>query len=563
MSMHERSWELQDTTRGSAHRDGAIWLPVETEVRADAQAGPDREDSAPLTGRMVSLAFIKDALRRGRRIWLAAAVLGLAIGAGYHVVVPLKYEATSTVFLVNPSGSGSTAMLTDVALLDAPVVAERAIALLGPQGRSVTSTALLGKDPGTVISMNLLSITVSGDSPQEAVLRVNAVAKAFLDYRAQQFEAQNAAEDAGDAAEISSLQREMTELTAEIATLNATHSSRGLAGLETQRASATTELSSLKGTVQQDNINTLSVTNGSRVITPGTPVATSRKKALALDGLTGLSAGLGAALLGILLFAVLSDRLRRREDVAAVLGAPVALSVGRVQRRILARPPLRMAAAPNHDLLVLVQYLRSCVLARSRRPTGSSEEGTLVVALDYVDVPAATLVALAKSLAREEKRVVLVDATRSRVLARALGPPERQAGRVDPRVTFVVASRPWEGEKGARWPHNNRDSHEEVSPLAAEHDAETLLVLATVEPDVGAWHLRRWGSEAIVIVTAGACSARRIAVATELLQAAGVAVVSAVLLNADATDESVGLPLANGHETHDVAQPRHGLVQST
>ncbi len=50
---------------------------------------------------------------------------------------------------------------------------------------------------------------------------------------------------------------------------------------------------------------------------------------IAMDGLTGLIGGLGLAVGIVIVGAIVSDRPRRRSEVAATLGVPVELSVGR------------------------------------------------------------------------------------------------------------------------------------------------------------------------------------------------------------------------------------------
>jgi hypothetical protein len=68
-----------------------------------------------------------------------------------------------------------------------------------------------------------------------------------------------------------------------------------------------------------------------------------------------------------------------------------------------------------------------------------------------------------------------------------------------------------------------------------------VIVVATVDPAVGAGELPRWANSAVVFVTAGKASAQRINGTAELLRAASVGVRSAVLLNADPNDDSIGL----------------------
>jgi capsular polysaccharide biosynthesis protein len=59
-------------------------------------------------------------------------------------------------------------------------------------------------------------------------------------------------------------------------------------------------------------------------------VPVSAKKTAIKDGLSGLIAGLGLGITIVIIGELLSDRVRARSDVAAALGAPVELSVGRL-----------------------------------------------------------------------------------------------------------------------------------------------------------------------------------------------------------------------------------------
>jgi capsular polysaccharide biosynthesis protein len=537
------TWE-PDVSPIRSEREVPPSLRPPAALGSSADQEPESDSLRLLTTRMVSLRFVRAALRRNRWAWLMLAVLGLVIGAGYHVAVPMKYSATATVYLSHPSGSNATAEVqNDLAMLETPSVGNRAIALLGAQGHGLTSSKLLGKAPGTVVSGNVLDITIWGSSSGQAVLRANAVARAFLAFRAQAFEAENQAVVAAADQQVAKLQAQITTLNAQISTSRS--SPAQLASLESQRAAATSDITSLQQSVQQDDLNTLSIVKGTRILSPGTPVATSKRKVFILDGLTGLVAGLAVGLLGVIVLAVASERLRSREDIAAVLGAPVGLSLEKVPRR--ARRPrslrsVRSAARPQ--LRVFSEFLRDHLDNGHRLST------ELVVAVDDVYFPAAALVGLAHELASEGKFVALADSTASRVLARSMGAveigPKRRGSEDGWPVTLVEPPKPWEAElDGGEQPGI------ELPPAT-----DVVLVLATVDPAVGAWHLRNWGSEAIVTVTAGASTARRIGVVAELLEEAGITVVSAVLLDADADDESVGLPLSTGASS----RGRLGLV---
>ncbi len=479
------------------------------------------------TGRLVSLRFLRSALRRLRWLWLGAAAIGLVAGLGYHLVVPLKYSATATLYLVQPTtGTGSAP--NDLAMLDTVAVSKRAIALLG--SRDLSPTDLLGKQPGTMTSDNVLVLTIAGPSPQEAVRRVDAVAKAFLTFRAQRYAAQDQAVLAAEHRQLKNLQHQASALSTQISQLPA-GTSTSLAPLENQLGIVTTEIVSLESSIEQTALGTLAVSKGSKVISPGTALPLSEKKVLGLDGLSGLAAGLGGGLLLAIVIAVLSDRPRTREDFASLLGAPVELSLGRVARR----PPARRsiwdrAANPDEELSALARYLGEHLSGSVETP------GELVVAIDEISVTAAALLVLANDLAASGRHPVVVDATESRQLAHALGMSGVGTWAIRPEtgpsLDILVPPLPWE-DGGVDHPSHAMEAFDGA-------DAATL-VLATVNPSLGAKHLRSWGTEVIVTVTAGKSSAQRVGAVGELLGAADMRVSSVVLLGTDPCDESAGL----------------------
>lgn len=476
------------------------------------------------TGRLVNLRFFRAALRRLRWVWLTAAALGLLVGVGYHLAVPLRYSATATLYLVQPTtGTGSAP--NDLAMLNTNEVSKRAVALLREPGLSPTS--LLGKQPGAMTSSNVLVLTISGPSPQEAVRRVDAVASAFLSFRAERYAAQNRAVLAAEHRQLTALRQQLAGLSSQVARLGSGTSVKATA-LQSQQAIDTTQIVSLESSIQQTALGTLAVARGSRVISPGTALPVSKKKVFGLDGLGGLLGGLGAGVFLVAVAAVLSDRPRTREDIAAVLGAPVDLSLRHVGRHSVKKRSLwTMAAHPSPELSVLAQHLEECL------PRGTHAGAELVVAIDDISVTATSLVLLAGELARSGRQPVLVDATDSRQLARAFGIDGAGTWRLNPATGFplevLVPPQPWESAGDALGQR-----------LESVERADVVLVLATVDPALGAQHLRRWASTAIVTLHAGTSSAQRVGAVGELLRAAGLTISSVVLLDADARDESAG-----------------------
>ena len=77
--------------------------------------------------------------------------------------------------------------------------------------------------------------------------------------------------------------------------------------------------------------------------------------------------------------------------------------------------------------------------------------------------------------------------------------------------------------------------------LTACASANLLLTLATVDPSLGGEHLATWATDAVAVVTAGRSSWEKIHGVAELVRLSGTRLVSAVLVGADKTDESLGM----------------------
>jgi hypothetical protein len=92
---------------------------------------------------------------------------------------------------------------------------------------------------------------------------------------------------------------------------------------------------------------------------------------------------------------------------------------------------------------------------------------------------------------------------------------------------------PWSGP-GA-FPADNADVLHR-----ARTSADVVLALVVLDPAVGAEHVARWCRSAVAVLRTGRTSATRARATGELLRAAGIDLRSAVLMGADATDDSVG-----------------------
>src|SRR5262249_53874600 len=150
-------------------------------------------------------------------------------------------------------------------------------------------------------------------------------------------------------------------------------------------------------------IATTTAVNDSGVLGPAGLVKQSVKRRLALFAGGGLLAGLALGLGIAILAAIMSNRLRRRDDVGRALGAPVRLSVrkGSVKLRRLRRQGL--AAAKSAGLSRIVVHLGAVMT-----PTSGGFSSLAVVPVDdaAMEVAAVSLTSLAVSSAKRGLRIV-------------------------------------------------------------------------------------------------------------------------------------------------------------
>ena len=135
---------------------------------------------------LVSLGFINAAIRRSARFWCATAVVGLIVGLGVYVSSPHPYQASTTLLLtLGPDEDVNTAAANDQAMAESRAVAGLALQKLGLQQ---SAGSFLSTYTATAVTDRVLVITASAPSSDQAVLRANAVAAAFLRFRADELQ---------------------------------------------------------------------------------------------------------------------------------------------------------------------------------------------------------------------------------------------------------------------------------------------------------------------------------------------------------------------------------------
>lgn len=496
---------------------------------------------------LVSLSFIRSAIKRTAKVWCMLAFVGLVVGVGLYVARPAGYQATTSVIMAQPPGAPLGWITDDQAIAQSRTVAGMALRKLGLH----ESVASFVRAYTVVATTNrILVLTVKATSARDALREANALRVAFLSFQASLLTKQEKLVDTALQQQVTSAKLQLAAINAQITKLQSeppsTAQQQQLHDLQNKRDQADGALTQLKQTVTAAEANTAFATataiKNSDRLDPAALVPQSVKRHLALYGGGGLIGGLVIGLGIVIVTAVVSTKLRRRDDVASALAAPVRLSIRkrRVSRRRLRQQGL--AAAQDRDLARVTTHLATAVA-----PATAGFASLAVVAVDDAEVAAVCLASMALSSAQEGFQVVLADLCDGAPGARLLGVTSRGIEQVTvgaARLAVVVpdpADVPPAGPSQA-----NRTGRGPRDPLLAVcASADLVLTLATLDPALGSDQLAEWASSAVVVVTAGRSSAERIHAVGEMIRLAGIRQITAVLVGADKSDESLGMP--RGH----------------
>jgi len=529
-------------------------LPDRLWTSEDSAVADSRPAIDPMAG-FVSLGYIRAALRRGMRVWLAAALIGLLVGAALYMKFPPAYQATTSVLINDgPDADVAVTITTDAALAQSHTVAAHVVQQLGLR-QSVNS--FLAAYTVTTVTDQLLVITVSAPTSGGAVQRASAIATAFLQFREQYAQAQQQELQTDLSLQVSQAQKNLSSIDNQIISVSAQPTSTAqqarLSSLQARKTAATNTLGELQAyvvtTLATGLTNTNAIIKGTQVVDAAVLIPHSHLKTTALYVVGGLVVGLAVGMGLVVIMALISDRLRRRDDIADALGVPVKLSVGPMRaRRGLSGLPWR-ARARRQDRERVAACLRG---ALPQRPEGLA--ALAVVAVDNAKVVAPAVVTLAVSLARQGKDVVVADLSDGACLARLFkvrspGVHAASFGGADLQLAIpdrgeVVPIGPLgRGASAAGAPQPGK------ALASACASADVLLTLATPDPAFGADHLATWTGEAVAVVTAGHSSGTRIHGVGDMVRLAGVRLVSVILIGTDKTDESLGMPAAQDERT--------------
>jgi len=491
---------------------------------------------------LVNLGFIKAAIRRS--VWFVSvlAAIGLCGGIGVFVKYPHSYQATASVFLtISPYEDTLTAVANNQAMAATSPVATIALKKLGLK---VSVSNFLSSYTVASSTARVLTVTGSGPSAEQAQLRAGAVGNAFLTFRADELQAQQNLVVQSLNQQLSQAEKRVSSIDGQISQLGQPASPAQLDKLRADRTSAANALANLRqaaATNQTTTAPALTAALKNSQLLSVTPVPLAKKKILVTYAAIGLIAGLVVGLTIVIVRALISDRLRRRDDVAYALDAPVKLSVRTLGPHSRLTPWRGRGAKRNHDLRRVVAHLHTAV---PRRTQGA--QGLAIVAVDNAPVVAQAVMELVTSYAGSGTQVVAADLSSGAHLAHLAGikgPGTHTVSRNGVTFAMAVPERDDIAPAGPLPPFNSPPGRAQApDPLVtSDVSADLLLTLATLDPAVGGDHLATWATNAVVVVSSGESSAERIHGVGEMIRLAGMRLDSVVLLGADKSDESLGL----------------------
>jgi hypothetical protein len=222
---------VNDNDESANRKDQTVML-----TRIDGNGLPERlwayDDFAAVADRpadfatgLVSLAFIKTAIRRSIGFLCAMAVVGLLAGAGLYAAFPPASQASTSVLLTfGPYENPTTAALDDQVIAQSHAVAGIALRKLGLR-QSVSSFA--AAYTVTAVSNRVLVITANAPSSTEAISRAKAVAAAFLQFRARQLRTEQSLVLNSLSQQVSQARQRVNSISTQISQLPAQPSSPG------------------------------------------------------------------------------------------------------------------------------------------------------------------------------------------------------------------------------------------------------------------------------------------------------------------------------------------------
>ena len=472
--------------------------------------------------------LVRGVLRRWALV-LGLGLAGLLAGAVHADGQPRVFVSQSRVLLL-PSGLDSAGHpLRDI---DTETFVATSSDILGQAGATFrpprTAAQLRGMVGARSASPNILEVQAASVIPHEARTVADAVARAYVAYTNNPNA--NDAQMAAPRAQADALSARIRQLEEQIATQQAglvgtdptsPDAARGAAlldALHSEEVDSQRTLDTLNSRLGDTVLNAQAQSPGARILDPalepGRPVSPHPLREMG-EGTLG---GLGGGLLLALGLERLDRRLRRRDDIARAVGAPVLCSLT-VPRRLRARDSCRYVLERWRPSVVEVLALERVL----HRADGSEPPENLVVVSSARDrrAPIAALQLAVRAAATERRTalVVATDAPPSGVLRSVHEVAAAAHGPVRARLWMHVS-----GELGKR-----------------ELTRAKLLVVAVASRG-GSVLLPTWDRRTVVLLatSAGSVTAPTLTAIAAACLEAGYAIEGVLVVNPDPRDPTPG-----------------------
>ncbi|WIX80088.1 Wzz/FepE/Etk N-terminal domain-containing protein [Amycolatopsis carbonis] len=266
------------------------------------------------------------AVRRHRRLWVTFALLGLVVGGAVAVLLPAPPTAVTKVIVIHPDDSptdSGTLMRTDVAVLETAKIASAAL----QKAHSTEATEDFLKDyAGLGLTNNVMQVTVTAKTKEDAVAKAKALADVFIDDHVKRNQAAATAQAKALTDQRTQAQQQLAQIDTQAAT-EADKGSRANAGtleqLYTQRADLVSKIADLQNQAQEAGIGTPQVSAGTQIVDAPAIQKVSFLKTAATNGAIGFALGLALGLALAVVTALVRDRPVLRREVSEHLGASV------------------------------------------------------------------------------------------------------------------------------------------------------------------------------------------------------------------------------------------------
>ena len=271
--------------------------------------------------------YLRSAMRRRWRVWVGLMALGALLGLGVVVLTPPGSSAKVTLLMAHPPNiDGPEGIAMDVSLLNTREVSQRTVQALGIGLTPEAFRAAVSAEP---VTNEILAITVSGPDDASAAARANELVRQYLDFRSAQLTSLTSGIRAQYASRVAAAQGEVTTLTKQFEQLSAQGAAAQSGAFDalSRRTDLNKQIADWQAASDNATLGTDAAIESTHVIDPVHADTSSTKRALVLAVASGMTVGAALGMGFVLFRALVTERLRRRQDVGVALGSPVRFSV--------------------------------------------------------------------------------------------------------------------------------------------------------------------------------------------------------------------------------------------